>query len=138
LELRSPFDPESRREGHRESARRDENIEERRHPRFKVEVDVRVYARGRTVVRGNSVDLSKSGIAVMLIDEIPTGEVVRIEFALPLGTVDTHALVCQRSAFRYGLQFVESATASDIIGQTCRQLALEQTLFASKFHPEPR
>jgi len=29
-------------------------------------------------------------------------------------------------------EFVESATATDIIGQTCRQLALEQTLFVPR------
>ena len=43
----------------------------------------------------------------MLREEVPVGEVVRLEFELPLGRVEVLALVRQRSAFRYGFQFVE-------------------------------
>jgi len=107
-------------------------VEARRHLRFKLEVDVSVYPRGRTVIRGHSVDISESGIAIMLVDELPLREIVRLEFTLPLGSVDVHALVCQRNAFRYGLQFVESASAQDVIGRTCRQLALDQALQTPK------
>lgn len=64
----------------------------------------------------------------MLRVEVPVGEVVRLEFSLPLGDVEIHALVRQRNAFRYGFQFVESSSAQDIIGQTCRQLAVEQVV----------
>ena len=63
----------------------------------------------------------------MLMVEVPIGEVVRLEFALPLGEVEVHALVRQRNAFRYGFQFVESSSAQDIIGRGCRQFAIEQT-----------
>ena len=61
--------------------------EARRHPRYKMEVDIRVYARDSAVVRGHSVDISESGISVMLRDEVPVGEVVRLEFAVPTGDV---------------------------------------------------
>lgn len=106
--------------------------EKRQQPRFQLEVPILVYPRNRAVVRGFTVDLSESGIAAMLRDEIPLGEVVRLEFTVPLGPVEILALVCQRSAFRYGLQFVESASAQDVIGQTCHQLAIEQsTRFSS-------
>jgi len=101
-------------------------VEARRHPRYKLEVDVRVYPRNAAVVRGHTVDISESGISAMLRVEVPVGEVVRLEFALPLGEVEVHALIRQRSAFRYGFQFVESSSAQDIIGRTCRQLAVEQ------------
>jgi hypothetical protein len=37
-------------------------------------------------------------------------------------------MVRQRSAFRYGFQFVEPASARDIIGRTCQQLAVKQSL----------
>lgn len=100
----------------------------RRHPRFKVEVDICVYPRNATVVRGNTVDISESGISAMLRDEIPLGEIVRLEFTLPLGEVDIHALVRQRNAFRYGFQFVETSSAQDVIGQTCRELSVSQSL----------
>ena len=73
------------------------------------------------------MDISESGISAMLMVEVPIGEVVRLEFALPLGEVEVHALVRQRNAFRYGFQFVESTSAQDIVGRTCRQFAIEQT-----------
>lgn len=103
-----------------------EFVEARRHPRFRLETDVRIYARNSPVVRGQTVDISESGISAMLMMEVPIGEVVRLEFSLPLGEVEVHALVRQRNAFRYGFQFVESSSAQDVIGRTCRHLALEQ------------
>jgi c-di-GMP-binding flagellar brake protein YcgR len=109
-----------------------ESVEARRHPRFKLDVNIRIYARNSAVVRGTTVDISESGISAMLMVEVPIGEVVRLEFSLPLGEVEVHALVRQRSAFRYGFQFIESSTAQDIIGRTCRQLAIEQAVRDSK------
>lgn len=100
-------------------------MEARRHPRFKLEVEIRVYPRNARVVRGHTVDLSESGVSAMLRVEVPIGEVVRVEFSLPQGEVEVHALVCQRNAFRYGFQFVESSTAQSVIARTCRQLAAE-------------
>jgi hypothetical protein len=103
-------------------------VEARRHRRFKIEVAVRVYPRDCPVVRGDTVDLSESGISAILRIEIPLGEVVRLEFTLPFGDVDLLAMVRQRSAFRYGFQFVEAASAQDIIGRSCQQLAVAQSL----------
>lgn len=101
--------------------------ENRQKPRFPIQVDIRIYPRGISVVQGYTVDLSESGIAAMLRDEVPIGEIVRLEFTLPMGKVEILALVCQRNAFRYGFQFVEAAAPDDVIGQTCRQLALEHS-----------
>ncbi len=103
-------------------------MEVRRHPRHKLEVDVCVYPRNTAVVRGHSVDISESGISAMLRVEVPVGEVVRLEFKLPLGPVEVHALVRQRSAFRYGFQFVEAGSAQDVIGRTCQKLSIERSL----------
>jgi len=103
-----------------------EFVETRRHPRFKLEVDIRIYPRNRAVVRAHTVDISESGISAMLTTEVPMGEVVRLEFNLPLGEVEVHALVRQHNAFRYGFQFLESPSAQDLIGRTCRQLAVQQ------------
>lgn len=100
--------------------------DKRQRTRLDLEVPIAVYPRNSQVVRGYTVDLSESGVGAMLHDEVPLGEVVRLEFTLPLGSVEVHALVCQRSAFRYGFQFVESASAQDVIGRTCRDLALQQ------------
>jgi PilZ domain len=104
-------------------------LDARRYPRYKLETEIRVYPRNSSVVRGHTVDISESGISATLRVEVPVGEVVRLEFSLPTGEVDVYALVRQRSAFRYGFQFVESSSAQDVIGRTCRQLAVEQTIF---------
>jgi len=105
-----------------------EYVEARRHPRYRLEVDIRIYARNKQVVRGHTVDLSESGISAMLRVEVPLGEVVRLEFTLPTGEVEVHALVRQRQAFRYGFQFVEDSFAQQTIIRACTQLAVEQTL----------
>ena len=107
-------------------------MDARRHPRYKLEVAIRVYPRNASVVRGQTVDISESGISAMLRVEVPMGEVVRLEFELPDGPVEAHAMVRQRNAFRYGLQFVESGTVHTAVARTCAQLAMEQSLRESK------
>jgi hypothetical protein len=62
----------------------------------------------------------------MLREELGLDEVVRLEFNLPQGEVEVHALVRQRNAFRYGFQFLDASEAHDVIGPTCRELALKQ------------
>jgi hypothetical protein len=109
-----------------------ELMDARRHRRFKLAVQIRVYPRDCPLVRGDTVDISESGISGMLREEIPLGEVVRLEFTLPSGDVEVLAMVRQRSAFRYGFQFVEASSSQDIIGRTCRQLSVEQPEPASK------
>jgi PilZ domain len=96
----------------------------RRHPRFKFETHICVYARDCEVARGETVDLSQSGLAAMMRVEVPVGEVVRLEFSVPSGEVEIHAVVRQRNAFRYGFQFLEASSSQDLIGRTCRDLAL--------------
>ena len=109
------------------TGRTHEIVEARRHRRFKLDVKIRVYPRDSPVVRGDTVDISESGISAMLLVEVPVGEVVRLEFTLPLDDVEVLAMVRQRSAFRYGFQFMESGPAGDTIARTCSQLAVEQS-----------
>ena len=73
------------------------------------------------------VDISESGMAVMLMTEVPLGEVVELEATLPLGRLEIEALVRQRNAFRYGLKFVEHGFPRELIASTCRQLAAESS-----------
>lgn len=107
-------------------------VDHRRSPRFKIETDIRVYARNRAVVRGHTVDISESGIAAMLMDEINLQEVVRLEFTLPSGDIEVLALVRQRNAFRYGFEFIEDGAPRSLIDRTCRELAIEQSLCADR------
>ena len=76
-------------------------MDARRYPRFKLELAMRIYPRDCPVVRGDTVDISESGIAAMLRLEVPVGEVVRLEFKLPLGEIEVLALVRRRIAFRW-------------------------------------
>jgi hypothetical protein len=110
-----------------EAGKTQDFVEARRHPRFKLEVDICVYPRECPVVRGHTADISEAGLSAMLRVEVPVGEVVRLEFSLPGGDVEILAMVCQRNAFRYGFQFVEASSSKDVIGRTCRQLAVEQS-----------
>jgi hypothetical protein len=102
-------------------------IDARRHPRFKLGVDITIHSRTSGVLKGHTVDISESGISALMRIEVPLGEVVELEFTLPFGPVTTHAVVRQRSAFRYGFQFLELSDV-EAIRRTCRQLAVEQTL----------
>jgi hypothetical protein len=107
-------------------------VDARRHPRFTFQASIRVYARDCEVVRGETVDLSQSGVAAMMRVEVPVGEVVRLEFSVPSGDVEIHAVVRQRTAFRYGFQFLEASSAQDLIGRTCRDLAIKLALPGSE------
>lgn len=105
-----------------------EIVEARRHPRYRLEVNARVYPRNSEVIRGHTVDISQSGISIMLREEVAMGEVVRLEFALPLGDIDVQAVARQRTAFRYGFEFVDFISSDHVIARTCRQLAVEQSI----------
>ncbi len=80
----------------------------RRHPRFKLAVDIRIDSKTSGVVKGQTVDISESGLSALLKLEVPLGEFVELQFTLPFGPVSVYATVSQKSAFRYGFQFVES------------------------------
>ena len=106
-------------------------MDARRHPRFKLETQICIYPRGLAVVRGHTVDISESGISALITSELPMGEVVRLAFAVPLGSVEIFAMVRQRSAFRYGFHFLEESSGQDIISRTCRRLSVTQALFGA-------
>jgi c-di-GMP-binding flagellar brake protein YcgR len=104
-------------------------VENRRRPRYKLQVAIKIYARSQSVLRGDTVDISESGISAMLRDEVPLGEVVRLEFTLPSGEVEVLAVARQRNAFRFGFEFLEDAAAQELIRRACRELAIEEALF---------
>jgi hypothetical protein len=100
----------------------------RQKPRFKIRVPITIRSRSCGILKGNSVDLSESGIAALLAIEVPLGELVELEFTLPFGEIKTYAVVRQKNAFRYGLQFVNANAESEVIRSTCRQLEMEESL----------
>jgi hypothetical protein len=103
-------------------------VDTRLQPRFKLKVDVLIYSRTCGVVKGHTVDISETGIAAMLMFEVPLAEVVKLDFTLPLGEVTIYAIGRQRNAFRFGFEFIESTPAHEIIRRTCRDLAVDQAL----------
>jgi hypothetical protein len=95
----------------------------RRHPRFNIEVDIRIDSRTCGLLKGRTVDISESGIAAMLTIEALLGEGVELNFTLPCGPAKIHAMVRQKNAFRYGFEFVDSDSAQEVVRRTCRELA---------------
>jgi hypothetical protein len=101
-------------------------VELRRVPRFAIHVELVIHSHSVGVLKGETVDISESGIAAMLKIEIPLNEVVQLDFKLPEGSVEIEALVRQRNAFRYGFQFVEQGPARDLIVEACRRMQTAQ------------
>jgi hypothetical protein len=97
-------------------------------PRFELTVDIEINSRTCGLLKGRTVDISDSGIAALLRVEVVLDEIVKLDFTLPLGHVKIYAVGRQRNAFRYGFEFIESNRAHQIIRNTCRDLAVDQTL----------
>ena len=55
----------------------------------------------------------------MLRIEATVGEIVKLEFTLPLGHVSLLAVVRQRNAFRYGFEFLDASSVPDTIRRSC-------------------
>jgi hypothetical protein len=97
--------------------------EQRRHPRHKLDAEVRICSRTRGLLPGRTLDISESGMAVMLMAEIEVGELIGLEFDLPTGRMHTWAVVRNRTAFRYGCEFVRREPEIEIIRNACALLA---------------
>ena len=95
----------------------------RRHPRFKLQTNIRVYSRRSGLLHGYTVDISESGISAMLTLEVAVGELVQLEFELSSGPVNIRAEVRYKTAFRYGFQFVEPDPGGRI-RDTCSRLTV--------------
>ncbi len=88
-----------------------QGIDKRRHPR--VPVDVRMVVRVTTsaittTLKARSVDISESGLACRVPEELKDGQAVMLEFALPMcpETFHVHAVVRHSKGARHGFEFV--------------------------------
>ena len=99
-------------------------------PRFKMETDITISSPTFGLLKGRTVDISEAGIAAMLTIEVSAGEIVELSFTLPDGPVTVCATVRHKNAFRYGFEFVVPDKVSETIRRTCRDLAVDQALFA--------
>jgi hypothetical protein len=100
-----------------------ERVEARLYPRFKLDANLKIRSRIGGLLSGYALDISESGISAMLPIEVAIGEVVELDFELPLGWVNVHAVVRERNAFRYGFQFVQPNAAHELIADACVSLA---------------
>jgi PilZ domain len=106
--------------------------EARRKPRFKLAVDISIHSESCGLLRGRSLDISEIGLGAVLGEDLPLGEIVKLNIPLPSGPLAIAATVRQRSSFfRHGFEFIESNSVREILESTCRQLAVRQTLTVS-------
>jgi hypothetical protein len=94
----------------------------RRHPRFKLDANLKIRSRSEGLLNGYALDISESGMAAMLVMEVSVGEVVDLDFELPLGPISVRAVVREKNAFRYGFQFVQPNPAHRQIVEACTLL----------------
>ena len=90
-------------------------IEARRSPRIRLEVDVNIYSQKAGLVPGRTLDISESGISVVLPVELPIGEAVRLEVGFPREPVMVRAVVRNRNIFRHGFEFEQPSAGRELI-----------------------
>jgi hypothetical protein len=91
-------------------------------PRHRLDANLKIHSSAGELLSGYALDISESGISAMLPIEVSMGEVVELDFELPLGPVSVRAVVRERNAFRYGSQFVQPNAAHQFIADACGSL----------------
>jgi hypothetical protein len=85
----------------------------RKHTRFLIDLRLVVKA-GGTALHGRTNNLSEGGVGATVAGEIAMGELVGLEFRLPIeNSKSTHAItveatVSYRQGFQYGFQFTDA------------------------------
>src|ERR1700694_4603965 len=102
-------------------------LEHRHYPRFALEVNVEVASHAIGRVAGRTIDISESGIGILLVAELEVAATVGLNFESPVGWVHTWAVARNKSAFRYGFEFIPSEPSQEQIKNTCSVLAELET-----------
>jgi hypothetical protein len=97
--------------------------EQRAHPRFGLDVPIRIHFRKGELILGRTVDISEAGVSVMVPLEMSIGQQIELDFKLPSSPVNVHAIVKNKNAFRYGLEFVLTDKELTIIKRGCTDLS---------------
>jgi hypothetical protein len=97
--------------------------EQRDLPRFGLDVPLRIHSRKGELILGRTVDMSESGMSAIVLLEMSIGQPIELDFKLPCGPINVHAIVKNKNAFRYGLEFVLTDKERMTIKRGCRELA---------------
>jgi hypothetical protein len=97
--------------------------ERREQERFSFKVLLRIRCRSGELILGRTMDVSESGISSMVSLELIVGQNVELSFELPCGPVSVQAVVKNKSAFRYGFEFVLANEEREMLKRGCRMLA---------------
>ena len=101
----------------------------RQFPRYAADVRlaVQVFRKGETIsLWGRSSELAEDGVGGTLTGPLEPGEVVSMEFTLPLAVkpVKLRAIVRYRSGLRHGFEFLAlNAKERDALRRTCEMLS---------------
>jgi len=78
-----------------------------RRPRYRIDVPVTLRQARQQSLVGRCTDISSEGVGVCILEELPIGETLTIEFALGSSAVHANARVEYRYDHRcYGLKFL--------------------------------
>jgi hypothetical protein len=99
----------------------------RRDPRYALDTVITVYSRTNGVLSGRTVDISESGLPAMLKIEVSVGEVVKLEIVHTVGLMTVFAVVRNRTAFRYGFEFMDTNPPDRLVTSICQQLSSART-----------
>jgi hypothetical protein len=97
--------------------------EQRANPRFILDAPLRIHFREGELILGRTVDISESGVSVMVSLEMAIGQQIELDFKLPSGPVNVYAVVKNKRAFRYGLEFILTDKEQAIIKRGCSDLS---------------
>jgi hypothetical protein len=84
---------------------------QRRWPRYKMDVPVRVIKQGLTkvsIVQGRGSELNNGGMAIFAGTELSIGDQVLVEFTPPYSgqPIRVRCFVRNRAGYRYGVEFI--------------------------------
>lgn len=86
-------------------------LEKRREPRFEFEGPALLRLPSGRLVPVRTLDISESGFAAIVVDDLEPGHRVELIIDLPDTRLQTLAIVRNRTAFRYGFEFLHPEAA---------------------------
>jgi PilZ domain-containing protein len=101
--------------------------EERRWPRYKIDVPVRavIHKPDRTLIRdGRGMEMSEGGMCLFMGAELGLGEEIEVEFTPPYSgePIRVRGEVRNRTGYRYGVEFVPKGKKEQIEVARLRQM----------------